>query len=66
MGCNWLVGCRLMFFRDGADVIVKIEDVIIQSLLRWYGHVTRVDSNSQLREVMEVEITRKRIWNDMA
>ena len=29
----------------------------IQSRLRWYGHAMRGDINSQIREVMEVEIT---------
>ena len=38
---------------------MKIEDLIIQSRLRWYGHVMRGDTNSQIREVMEVEITGK-------
>ena len=34
--------------------------MIIQSSLRWYGHVMREDISSQIHEVMEVEITRKR------
>ena len=46
--------------RDRVSVIVKIEGMIIQSRLRWYGHVMRGDINSQIREVMEVEITGKR------
>ena len=46
--------------RDRVDVVVKIEDLIIQNRLRWYGHVMRGDINSQLCEVMEVEITGKR------
>ena len=25
--------------RDRLDVVVKIEDMIIQNRLRWYGHV---------------------------
>ena len=37
-----------------------IENMIIQSRLRWYGHVMREDNNSQICEVMEVEITGKR------
>ena len=41
-------------------VVVKIEVMIIQSRLRWYGHVMRGDINSQIREVIEVEITEKR------
>ena len=40
-------------------VVVKIED-IIQSHLQWYGHVIHRDINSQIREVMELEITVKR------
>ena len=31
---------------DRVSVIVKIEDMIIQSRLRWYGHVTHGDINS--------------------
>ena len=47
-------------FRDRVGLVVKIEDLIIQSRLRWYGHVMHGDINSQIREVMEVEITGKR------
>ena len=46
--------------RDRVGVVVKIEDMIIQSRLRWYGLVMRGDINSQIREVMELEITGKR------
>ena len=46
--------------RDGVGVVVKIEDMIIQSCLRWYGHVMRGDISSQIREVIEVGITGKR------
>ena len=46
--------------RDRVGVVVKIEDLIIQSRLRWYGHVMCGDINSQIHEVMEVEITGKR------
>ena len=42
---------------DRVCVIMKTEDMIIQSRLRWYGHAMRGDMNSQIREVMEVEIT---------
>ena len=45
--------------RDRVGVVVKIEDMIIQRHLRWYGHVMRGD-NFQISEVMEVEITEKR------
>ena len=41
-------------------VFVKIEEMIIQSRLPWYGHVMYGDINSQLCEVMKVEITGKR------
>ena len=46
--------------RDVVGVVGKIEDMIIQSRLQWYGHVMRGDINSQIREVTEVEITGKR------
>ena len=39
---------------------MKIEDMIIQSYLPWYGRVMHGDINSQIREVMELEITGKR------
>ena len=39
---------------------MKIEDMIIQSRLQWYSHVMHGDINSQIYEVMEVEITGKR------
>ena len=39
-------------------VAVKIEDMIIQSHLQWYGHVMGADINSQTCE--EVEITGER------
>ena len=46
--------------RDRVGVNVKIEDMIIQSRLWWYGHVIHEDINSRIREVMELEITAKR------
>ena len=46
--------------RDRVGVVVKIEDLIIQSRLQWYGHVMPGDINSQICEVGEVEITGKR------
>ena len=67
-------------FRDRVGVVVKIEDMIIQSRLQWHGHVMSGDINSKIDEVMELEITGKRkksrlrksweqcirtIWNDM-
>ena len=45
--------------RVRVGVAVKIGDMIMQSRLRWYGHVIRQD-NSQILEVMELEITGKR------
>ena len=45
---------------DRVGVVVKIEDMIIQSRLRWYGHVMHEAINSQIHEVMEVEITGKK------
>ena len=47
------------FICDRVGVVVKIEDMIIQSHLQWYGHVMHGDINSQIHEVMEVEITGK-------
>ena len=41
-------------------VVEKIEDMIIQSHLPWYVHVIHQDINSQIREVMELEITGKK------
>ena len=46
--------------RNRVGVVVKIEDMIIQSRLRWYGHVMHGDINSQIREVMEAQITGNR------
>ena len=66
---------------DRVSVVVKTEDTITQSRLRWYGHVMRGDINSQIRELMKVKITGKRkkgrqrkswekcvkkVWSDMA
>ena len=66
---------------DRVSVVVKTEDMITQSRLRWYGHVMRGDINSQIRELMKVKITGKRkkgrqrkswekcvkkVWSDMA
>ena len=42
---------------DRVSVVVKIKDMIIQSHLSWYGYVMHGDINSQIREVMKVEIT---------
>ena len=45
---------------DKVGVAVKIEEIIIQSCLQWYVHVMRGNINSQIHEVMEVQITGKR------
>ena len=50
-----------MFFVIGWVLFVKIKDMITQSLLQCYGHVMRGDINSQILEVMKVEILGKRI-----
>ena len=49
-----------MFFVIGWVLFVKIKDMITQSLLQCYGHVMRGDINSQILEVMKVEILGKR------
>ena len=46
--------------RDMVSVVVKIDNTIIESRLRWYGHVMHGDIKSQICKVMEVEITGKR------
>ena len=46
--------------RNKVGVVVNIEDIINQSHLRWFGYAMRGDINSQIREVMEVEIIGKR------
>ena len=40
---------------DMVDVAVKIEDVIIQSLLRWYGRVMRRDIDFQIRKLWKLK-----------
>ena len=47
--------------RDNVDVAVKIEDMIIQSRLRWYGHAMRGNINFQIRKVMEVLIKGRKV-----
>ena len=42
------------------SVVVKIEDVIIQSPLQWYGHIMCGEINSHVCEVMKVEMPGKR------
>ena len=46
--------------QDRVGVVVKIEGMIVQNRLCWYAHVIRQNINSQIREVMELEITGKR------
>ena len=60
-----MCGVRLVYrvstvLWNRVSVVLKIEHMIIQSCLRWYGHVMLGDISSQIHEVMEVEITRKR------
>ena len=45
--------------QDRVAVVVRIEDLIIQRSLRWYGHVICRDISSQIREVMEHEKERR-------
>ena len=40
---------------DMVDVVVKIEDVILQSLLRWYGRVMRRDIDFQIRKLWKLK-----------
>ena len=46
--------------RHSVSVVVKFEDMIIQSHLWWYGQAIHGDINSQIHEVMEVEINEKK------
>ena len=56
-----LVGKQGLSLKQGlsSGVVVKIEDMKIQSCLRWNGHVMHGDINSQICEIMGVEITGK-------
>ena len=45
--------------RDRAGVVVKIRDMIIKSRMWWHDYVICRDINSQIREVMELEINEK-------
>ena len=63
--------------KERLGVVVKIEDILLDSCLQWCGHVIHGDK-SQVRGVMELEIVGKRkykcpseLWeeclkNDMA
>ena len=48
--------------RDRVGVVMKIEDMIIQTRLWGFGYVMRGDVNTQIREVMELGIAEKRKW----
>ena len=48
------------FLCNRVGIVVKIQEMIIQSRVRWYSHVMRGDINSQIREFKEVQITGKR------
>ena len=54
---RWDVRVLIAALCGKVGVAVKIEDMIIQSHLQWYGHVMDGDINSQICE--EVEITGK-------
>ena len=47
-------------FCDKMGVVVKMEDMIIQSHLRWYVHIMRGNINPQICGDTEVEITEKK------
>ena len=55
-----LVDRVLTVLCDRVGIVVKIEDMVIQSHLWLYGHVMHGYINFQIREVMEVKIIRKR------
>ena len=59
-GVRLVDGVSTDVLHDRVGVLMKIDDMIIQNRLRWYGHVIYGDINSQIQEVMEVEITGKR------
>lgn len=42
------------------DVFVQVEDIGEHSSLRWYGYIIYADTDSQILEVMELEIGKKR------
>ena len=39
--------------------VVKIEDTLLHSRLRWYGHVIRRDTNSEIHEVLKLRLVKK-------
>ena len=45
------------FLCDRVGVVVKINEMIMQSHLQWYGHAICQVINYQIREVLEIEIT---------
>ena len=44
---------------DRVSVVVKIEDMIIQSHLQWHCHAMHRDISTQICEIVEVKITGK-------
>ena len=46
--------------REKVGVDVKMEDILVHGRLQWYGHVIRQDTNSQVREIMELEVDAKK------
>ena len=45
---------------DRVSVVVKIEDMVIQSHLQWHCHAMHGDISTQICEIVEVKITGKR------
>ena len=62
MICGWRLVDRVWtdVLQDRVGIVVKIKDMIIQTCLQRYGHGTRGDINSQIHEVIELEISGKR------
>lgn len=48
------------FFRERVVVFVQVKDIGEHSNLRWYGYIIYPDTDSQILEVMELEIGKKR------
>ena len=46
--------------RGRVGVAVKIQDILLHSRLRWYGHAIRRDTNSQMHELLRLETSGKR------
>ena len=46
--------------RERVDVFVQVKDIGEHRSLRWYGYLIYPDTDSQILEVMELEIGEKR------